>query len=324
MELDGRGHLEQSAPQLLAEAWVVVDDHDSSARHTYPLPLRIAVSDARMRPYGCIGLRPGSAEHGNCCSGTIRADVATVPPEPSASRDASVIKPPRRPGTQMLRVTIESLSYGGDAVAHLEDGRAAFVPFGCPGDVAEIEIVADKGRSSGRPISEIVTLARLACAAPCPYFGACGGCSWQHVAYAAQLAAKTARCRSTRSQRIGGRRRRSVVRECEGIASPVRLPQQGRAGRRPDRGTADPRLPPRRVGRGRSRRDAACFSPSALERAPKVASGALRYAGGERGARYHACRAARAPLHTATSRSRSGLPRARSRASRSLRPSAVP
>ena len=39
----------------------------------------------------------------------------------------------RRPPTK-LRVTIESLAYGGDGVAHDEGGRVVFVPATAPGD----------------------------------------------------------------------------------------------------------------------------------------------------------------------------------------------
>ncbi len=44
----------------------------------------------------------------------------------------------------MTELHIESLAYGGDAVAHLDDGRAAFVRLGCPGDVVDAEIVDDE------------------------------------------------------------------------------------------------------------------------------------------------------------------------------------
>ena len=40
---------------------------------------------------------------------------------------------------------IERLANGGDGVAHLEDGRAAFVPLTVPGDEVEASIADDRG-----------------------------------------------------------------------------------------------------------------------------------------------------------------------------------
>jgi 23S rRNA (uracil1939-C5)-methyltransferase len=85
---------------------------------------------------------------------------------------------------------IESLAYGGDSVAHLEDGRAAFVRGGCPGDIVDAEIIEDHGRFVRAELRTVLTPSADRVAAPCPYFGVCGGCSWQHVSAGAQLSAK--------------------------------------------------------------------------------------------------------------------------------------
>jgi 23S rRNA (uracil1939-C5)-methyltransferase len=90
-----------------------------------------------------------------------------------------------------VRVTIESLAHGGDAIARLDDGRVAFVRGGCPGDVAEIEIVADHGSRVDARIASLVELSPDRVEPPCPYFGKCGGCQWQHVSEGAQRAART-------------------------------------------------------------------------------------------------------------------------------------
>ncbi len=67
-----------------------------------------------------------------------------------------------------------------------------FVPFGLPGEEVRVQLVERK-RSFAR--GEIVARkadgpARVVPA--CPYFGRCGGCDWQHIAYAEQLRIKTA------------------------------------------------------------------------------------------------------------------------------------
>ena len=76
----------------------------------------------------------------------------------------------------MERLTIETLAHGGDAVAHLEDGRVAFVTGACPGDVVDAEITDDRGRFVRAHLSALVTPSPSRVDPPCPYFGTCGGC----------------------------------------------------------------------------------------------------------------------------------------------------
>jgi 23S rRNA (uracil1939-C5)-methyltransferase len=178
------------------------------------------------------------------------------------------------------QVTIETLSYGGDAVARLDDGRVAFVPYGCPGDVARIEIVADKGSFVRGTITEIVTPGSSRVPAPCPYFGACGGCSWQHVAYDAQLEAKTAAVRDA-LQRIGGVDG-AVVRPCE--PSPRQYNYRNKVELVNDPAAERLTLGYHRAGSEEVVAiDRCLLLPKALERAPKALQGALRYSGGDEG-----------------------------------------
>lgn len=85
------------------------------------------------------------------------------------------------------RVEIHALSYGKDAVGRLEDGRAAFIAGGAPGDVVEATIVEDHGRFVRMKIDELITPSPLRVDPPCPYHAVCGGCPWQHVSYSTQL-----------------------------------------------------------------------------------------------------------------------------------------
>lgn len=91
-----------------------------------------------------------------------------------------------------MRLTIESVAYGGDAIAHLEDGRAAFVSGAAPGDVVNAEIVSDHGRFVRARTVEVLDPSPDRVEPRCPYFELCGGCQWQHISYEAQLRAKTA------------------------------------------------------------------------------------------------------------------------------------
>lgn len=102
-----------------------------------------------------------------------------------------------------MRVTIDSLAYGGDSVARLDDGRVAFVAAGCPGDVADIEVTADRASHVMARIAALLQPSPDRVEPPCQYFGSCGGCQWQHVSSVAQAAAKE-RIVADAMARIGG------------------------------------------------------------------------------------------------------------------------
>lgn len=91
---------------------------------------------------------------------------------------------------RLTGLTIDGLAHGGSAVARATDGRVVFVRGGCPGDVVDAEVTADKGRFLEADVVEIVTASPERRTPPCPYFGACGGCQWQHVSHSAQVEAK--------------------------------------------------------------------------------------------------------------------------------------
>jgi 23S rRNA (uracil1939-C5)-methyltransferase len=90
----------------------------------------------------------------------------------------------------MQRLTIETLAHGGDSVARLDDGRAAFISGGCPGDVVLAELTEEHDRYVRGRVTEVVDPSPHRVVPPCPYFGVCGGCQWQHVSYDLQLTSK--------------------------------------------------------------------------------------------------------------------------------------
>ncbi|MES2201738.1 MAG: 23S rRNA (uracil(1939)-C(5))-methyltransferase RlmD [candidate division FCPU426 bacterium] len=89
-----------------------------------------------------------------------------------------------------LTLTVESLAYGGDGVAHLEDGRAVFVSGAAPGDQVQAELTLSKKTYAKARLTKVLTPSPSRVAAPCPVADTCGGCQWQHLSYAAQLEAK--------------------------------------------------------------------------------------------------------------------------------------
>ena len=95
-------------------------------------------------------------------------------------------------GEKTLRLEIERLSYGADAIAHDETGKTVFVRGGVPGDVVTANVVSDEARFSRAKVAEVLEPSPSRVAPTCPYAGACGGCPWATVSYAHQLEAKRA------------------------------------------------------------------------------------------------------------------------------------
>ena len=100
-----------------------------------------------------------------------------------------------------MLLRIESLAYGIFGVARAEGG-VVFVPGTAPGDVVRARVVKEQAGYREAEVVEIVERSPVRRTPPCPYVDECGGCSWQHVEYAAQLAAKEAVLRETLA-RIG-------------------------------------------------------------------------------------------------------------------------
>jgi 23S rRNA (uracil1939-C5)-methyltransferase len=80
---------------------------------------------------------------------------------------------------------IEALAYGGSGVGR-HDGKAVFVPFAAPGDLVRCRIVRGKKRYAEAELLQILSPAASRREPPCPVFGRCGGCQWQHLPYEEQ------------------------------------------------------------------------------------------------------------------------------------------
>jgi 23S rRNA (uracil1939-C5)-methyltransferase len=90
-----------------------------------------------------------------------------------------------------MELTLTGVAHGGEAVGRAGD-LVTFAAYGLPGERVEVEILEQKPRFSRGRVVEVLEPAPERVTAPCPIFGTCGGCHWQHASYAAQLAFKTA------------------------------------------------------------------------------------------------------------------------------------
>ena len=84
---------------------------------------------------------------------------------------------------------VVDLAHDGRGVARL-GGKAVFVAGALPGERVRIRRVRHRARLDEAVLVEIVTAAASRIQPHCPHFGRCGGCALQHMAPAAQLAAK--------------------------------------------------------------------------------------------------------------------------------------
>jgi len=88
-----------------------------------------------------------------------------------------------------ITLDIDTLSYGPYGIAR-HSGKAVMVPHTAPGDRVAVRIRESKQRYDVGEITRLIAPSPLRQTPPCPYFAACGGCSWQHLRYEAQLRAK--------------------------------------------------------------------------------------------------------------------------------------
>ena len=96
-----------------------------------------------------------------------------------------------------VQALIESVAFKGYGLARI-DGKVVFVPYTAAGDKVWIEIVEEKKSYSLGRLDRIVNPSPWRVNPPCPYFGTCGGCQWQHIDYRLHGELKKAgRCEST-------------------------------------------------------------------------------------------------------------------------------
>jgi 23S rRNA (uracil1939-C5)-methyltransferase len=93
--------------------------------------------------------------------------------------------------SKIHEVTLTTLTYGGEAMGRLQDGRAVFIPFGLPGERVSVRLTDEKKNFARGEIVEALAASPDRIEARCKHFGECGGCHYQNLSYEKQLIAKT-------------------------------------------------------------------------------------------------------------------------------------
>lgn len=84
---------------------------------------------------------------------------------------------------------ITTVAAEGNAIARHGE-MVIFIPYGAPGDIADIKIDRKKHSYAEGHIERLVKPSPLRAEPLCSHFGVCGGCRWQHLPYPEQLKAK--------------------------------------------------------------------------------------------------------------------------------------
>ncbi|GMU41670.1 MAG: putative RNA methyltransferase [Chloroflexota bacterium] len=119
-------------------------------------------------------------------------------PNPRNRKDRKAHNRPLVP----IEITLTGFASGGKAVGHHPDGRVVFVEFALPGERVIAEITTDRSDYLEATAVLVLDASEHRVTPRCQYFGRCGGCQLQHVAYEEQLALKTSVV-ADQLQRIG-------------------------------------------------------------------------------------------------------------------------
>lgn len=85
----------------------------------------------------------------------------------------------------VVTIRIEKLVEGGKGMGRYKD-RPLFVPLVLPGEEVRVQIIRYHRQYFEGELLQVIESSGERVDPPCPYFGRCGGCQWQHMVYEAQ------------------------------------------------------------------------------------------------------------------------------------------
>jgi 23S rRNA (uracil1939-C5)-methyltransferase len=94
-----------------------------------------------------------------------------------------------RQDTTIRGLRIEEIAFGGAGVAR-SGGKVVFVPFTIEEEIVDVRVIESRRSFDLGRLEALRKSSEHRIAAPCPFFQECGGCDYQHISYAHQLAIK--------------------------------------------------------------------------------------------------------------------------------------
>lgn len=88
-----------------------------------------------------------------------------------------------------IEVTLTGVGHLGQLIGRYS-GKVVFVSYGIPGETVRVKVLKDEGDYLRAEIVEVLEPSIFRENPPCKYFGVCGGCSFQHIAYIYQTKLK--------------------------------------------------------------------------------------------------------------------------------------
>lgn len=95
------------------------------------------------------------------------------------------------------------MAFGGQGLIRLENGKVCFVPRVIPGERVTVRLLREKASYAEAELESLVEVSPDRVVPPCPVFGRCGGCHYQHMTYERQLLLKRDQVADV-LRRIGG------------------------------------------------------------------------------------------------------------------------
>lgn len=88
------------------------------------------------------------------------------------------------PWRRMVKIELDITDYGysGEGVGK-NQGKTCFVPYTLMGEKVLAEVISDKSKLCKCKSLKVLVPSQARLNPPCPYFGVCGGCSFQHTDY---------------------------------------------------------------------------------------------------------------------------------------------
>lgn len=103
---------------------------------------------------------------------------------------------------KLIEGRVSDIAFGGEGILKSE-GKVTFVPFVALDEQVRVRVFEEKKNFGRGRAEEILEKSPQRTDAPCPYYGNCGGCQYQHITYEEERRLKVEQLRQL-LKRIGG------------------------------------------------------------------------------------------------------------------------